>query len=178
MSFERGSPLNFVQESPAVRDRSRSPSPVAVIKPITQSPKPQPPYRRQASAGPIMVHAIPPAQNTSPSLPHAYYHNNQQQQINFVENVKIREDTYVTDNPQTIKYKYKSDARDEEDEHDDRPFDPNLVCAACNKQFRIGEIQEFRKHYKSCKKKEIKEETTDLDPPRHNIIVSSLVGFS
>ena len=27
-----------------------------------------------------------------------------------------------------------------------RPLDPNLVCPMCNKKFRIGEIQKFKKH--------------------------------
>ena len=30
------------------------------------------------------------------------------------------------------------------------PFDPNLVCPMCNKAFRIGQIQRFRAHVKSC----------------------------
>ena len=30
------------------------------------------------------------------------------------------------------------------------PFDPNLVCPMCNRRFRIGEIQKFRGHVKSC----------------------------
>ena len=31
------------------------------------------------------------------------------------------------------------------------PFDPNLICPLCRWQFRIGEIQKYRKHVKSCK---------------------------
>ena len=31
-----------------------------------------------------------------------------------------------------------------------RPFDPNLVCPMCRRQFRIGEIQKFKKHVNSC----------------------------
>ena len=31
-----------------------------------------------------------------------------------------------------------------------RPFDPNLVCPMCKKQFRIGEIQKFRRHVNTC----------------------------
>ena len=31
-----------------------------------------------------------------------------------------------------------------------RPFDPNLVCPMCRKQFRIGEIQKFRRHVNTC----------------------------
>ena len=31
------------------------------------------------------------------------------------------------------------------------PFDPNLICPMCRWQFRIGEIQKYRKHVKSCK---------------------------
>ena len=34
----------------------------------------------------------------------------------------------------------------------DIPFDPNLVCPKCKKQFREGEIQEYRKHFNSCTK--------------------------
>lgn len=31
-----------------------------------------------------------------------------------------------------------------------RPFDPNLVCPMCRRQFRIGEIQKFRRHVNTC----------------------------
>ena len=31
-----------------------------------------------------------------------------------------------------------------------RPFDPNLVCPMCRKQFRIGEIQKFKHHVNTC----------------------------
>ena len=31
-----------------------------------------------------------------------------------------------------------------------RPFDPNLVCPMCMKQFRIGEIQKFKHHVNTC----------------------------
>lgn len=34
----------------------------------------------------------------------------------------------------------------------DIPFDPNLVCPKCKKPFRVGEIQEYRKHFISCTK--------------------------
>ena len=142
---------------------------------MSQYPKPQPPYRRQASAGPIMVHAIPSAQYVSPPLPHANYYN-QQQQINFMENIKIREDAHVTDNPQTTKHKLDAGDKEEDDEHGDPPFDPNLVCVVCNKQFRIGEIQELRKHYISCQMKRSKEETIQLDPLRH-VLVSTQIKF-
>ena len=30
--------------------------------------------------------------------------------------------------------------------NEDIPFDPNLVCPKCGKRFRVGEIQNFRKH--------------------------------
>lgn len=33
-----------------------------------------------------------------------------------------------------------------------KPFDPNLVCPICSKQFRIGEIQKFRRHVNKCEK--------------------------
>ena len=34
-----------------------------------------------------------------------------------------------------------------------RPFDPNLVCPKCSRNFRMGEIQKFRHHVKhSCTK--------------------------
>ena len=31
-----------------------------------------------------------------------------------------------------------------------KPMDPNLVCPICGKNFRIGEIQKFRKHVDEC----------------------------
>lgn len=30
------------------------------------------------------------------------------------------------------------------------PFDPNLVCPMCRRQFKIGEIQKYRQHVKTC----------------------------
>lgn len=147
---------------PTARERSRSPSPVAIVKPMSQSPKHQGSYRRQASVGPVMVHAVVPlGRNVSSPLPHAHYYN-QQQQINFIKDVKIREDTQVSQNPQIMK-------RDIEDiEHDDRPFDPNLVCPTCKQQFRIGEIQEYSRHYKICQKQS-EEEAFQLDLLRQNV---------
>ena len=38
-------------------------------------------------------------------------------------------------------------------EGDSVPFDPNLVCPYCKKQFRLGEIQKFRRHADSCDRK-------------------------
>ena len=35
---------------------------------------------------------------------------------------------------------------------DDVPFDRNLVCPVCRVQFRLGEIQKFRKHVEICHK--------------------------
>ena len=32
----------------------------------------------------------------------------------------------------------------------DIPYDPNLVCPKCGRQFRRGEIQKFRKHHEGC----------------------------
>ena len=31
-----------------------------------------------------------------------------------------------------------------------KPFDPNLVCPTCNRQFRIFEIQKFKRHANEC----------------------------
>ena len=30
------------------------------------------------------------------------------------------------------------------------PYDPNLVCVYCHKQFRIGEIQKYKHHVGTC----------------------------
>ena len=30
--------------------------------------------------------------------------------------------------------------------NDDRPYDPNLICPKCGKQYRVGEIQKLRRH--------------------------------
>ena len=152
-------PLNLRscdQESPAATQiRSRSPSPVAIVKPMFQSLKPQSPHRQQASVGPVIVQALPLAQPVSPPLPHTHYSNQQQQRLNFIENAKIRDNPQTVDNSQTVK----------DEENDDRPFDPNLVCPTCKQQFRIGEIQEHRKHYKLCSVNKQK----DLDPVGQNV---------
>ena len=125
------------QESPAaIGNRSRSPSPVAVVTPMFQSPKLHSPYRQQASVGPVVAGTLPLAQPVSPPLPHVHVHYNQQQQQRLD----------VGDNPQA-----GADFRtSKNEESDDRPFDPNLVCPKCKQQFRIGEIQEYKRHYKLC----------------------------
>ena len=33
---------------------------------------------------------------------------------------------------------------------DDRPYDPNLVCPKCGKQYRVGEIQKLKQHVLKC----------------------------
>ncbi len=32
----------------------------------------------------------------------------------------------------------------------DAPFDPNLICPLCMRNFRIEEIQKYRKHVNTC----------------------------
>ena len=34
---------------------------------------------------------------------------------------------------------------------EDIPYDPNLICLKCNLNFRIGEIQKYRRHVPTCK---------------------------
>ena len=36
------------------------------------------------------------------------------------------------------------------DDDDDRPYDPNLVCPKCGKQYRVGEIQKIKQHILRC----------------------------
>ena len=36
------------------------------------------------------------------------------------------------------------------DDDDDRPYDPNLVCPKCGKQYRVGEIQKMKRHILRC----------------------------
>ncbi len=36
------------------------------------------------------------------------------------------------------------------DDSDEKPFDPNLVCPTCRKQFRVFEIQIFKRHANEC----------------------------
>ena len=33
---------------------------------------------------------------------------------------------------------------------DDRPYDPNLVCPKCGKQYRVGELQKLKRHILKC----------------------------
>ena len=40
------------------------------------------------------------------------------------------------------------------DDHSSFPYDPNLVCHKCGKQYHVGEIQKFKRHIKeTCPKK-------------------------
>ena len=38
----------------------------------------------------------------------------------------------------------------EEGSREDAPFDPNLICPTCMKQYRIGEVQLFKAHMGKC----------------------------
>ena len=97
---------------------SRSPSPVAFVKPMIQSQTPQYPYQRQANVGPVTAEALPLVQPKLPPQLHSYYSSQQQQQTEKVT-------PQIVDNTQTMKH----------NEQDDRPFDPNLVCPMCKQQF-------------------------------------------
>ena len=138
--------LQSCASPPTAQKRSPSPSPVAVInyKPMSQSENSKPQSLQQVNVEPIL-------KNVSPTLPYSVNNCNEQQQINFMEGAKVKEDAQVIDNPQTMKHNIKLD---DKSTIDDRPFDPNLVCLRCRKQFRIGEIQEYRKHYEDCQIKQ------------------------
>ena len=141
---------------------------------MSQNPiaKSQSPYQQQATVRPIMVGVLPSAQPVSRTFPHGHYFNEQQphQEINFLENAKIREETLTTDNPQTIKYALYLEDKDEE--YDNRPFDPNLVCLTCKKQFQIGEIQEYKKHCETCRIRycQAEEDPFQLDSARQSFV--------
>ena len=125
--------LNLWSQSPAATgNRSRSPSPVAVVTPVFRSPKLS--YRQQASVGPVVAEALPLAQPITPPLPQGRYNQQQQQRLE------------IGGNPQAV----DNFGTPRNGESDDRPFDPNLVCPKCKQQFRIGEIQEYKRHYKLC----------------------------
>ena len=131
---------------PTGRERASSPSLVAMVMPISQlrNSKPQSSYLQQVSVEPII-------KNLSPSMSHGRNHNEQQQVYDNMEDETIREDARVADYPQTVKYELlESNDVVEKGHFDDRPFDPNFVCLGCRKQFGIGEIQEYRKHYTDC----------------------------
>ena len=51
-----------------------------------------------------------------------------------------------------------------EEELSKLPVDPNLVCPICAKQFKIGQIQAFKKHTKACQQE--KEERERLPTPQ------------
>lgn len=145
--------------------KERPPSPsVAVVKPLSQAP-----YRRQASVGLIMSQASPLDCTASPPLVlhgenYFVYNQQQQEQINLMENVKIREEAELSNDAKAM----KQHIGDEADVHYDRPFDPNLVCPVCNLQFRVGEIQDYVKHYRSCQKQS-KETIHQVDIWRQNV---------
>ena len=117
-----------------------------MVKCISQprNSKPQSSYLQQASVEPII-------KNVSPSISHGRKDNEQRQIYDSMEDEMTGEDAQVADNPQIAKHELsESDVVVEKGHFDDRPFDPTLVCLGCRKQFQIGEIQEYRKHYTDC----------------------------
>ena len=52
----------------------------------------------------------------------------------------------------TAELSSKHNKSDTSDDDLQIPFDPNLVCPKCGRQFRRGEIQKLRKHHADCKR--------------------------
>ena len=72
---------------------------------------------------------------------------------------RVKEDTNVQENVllQGIDddiHQAVEEVQNEDDENEASlsgvPFDPNLVCPLCMKQFRLGEIQKYKKHVGKC----------------------------
>ena len=49
---------------------------------------------------------------------------------------------------------------------DQRPYDPNLICPMCMRQFRFGDIQKFKRHVNTC---DGTDSSDSCDQPQHLI---------
>ena len=72
---------------------------------------------------------------------------------------RVKEDTNIQENNllQGIDddiHQAAEEVQKEDDENEaslwEVPFDPNLVCPLCMKQFRLGELQKYKKHVGKC----------------------------
>ena len=90
-------------------------------------------YRRDA----LKKESFPPT--SAPSLP-VQPHQPQQQYHHVVPEPihQCRDDSGRMDQPTSY------------DQPTEIPFDPNLVCLKCGRQFRRGEVQKFMKHHERC----------------------------
>ena len=116
---DKPQPLRISSQSPPpkTRERSRSISPVAVVRPtcMSQSLRLRSPHEQSAHIEPVMgpirhrCTSTPTAiasPQFSPPQSHGHTSNSQQEGINFTESIKIREENHrAPDNPQTVKHK-------------------------------------------------------------------------
>ena len=58
------------------------------------------------------------------------------------------------------------------------PFDPNLICPMCGKQYRVGEIQILRLHINNLCREELDEECSDRDKENSYNTQSETVGYT
>ena len=120
------------------------------VQELLQS-QPSPPMNQHAHPDQLAQHSQPgqpdqlaqPVQATRPDQPVP----------------RVKEDTNVQENVllQGIDddiHQAVEEVQNEDDENEASlsgvPFDPNLVCPLCMKQFRLGEIQKYKKHVGKC----------------------------
>ena len=69
-------------------------------------------------------------------------------------NPSAHTDPYVQPfNPEAVNIEEKVIDSSLESMDDARPLDSNLICPLCGKQYRIGQIQNYKRHVHDCTNK-------------------------
>ncbi len=129
---------NSLKQSPIPRPRNSlsetgpDPNTYSTFKPpLDPSPKPKPkPKPRKRSVSPHRENATP----------HNQYHDPPSENDDAPKGL-VTEIQEMASN-----VLFHQNESDKQDTNELAPFDPNLVCPMCDRKYRIGEIQKFRKH--------------------------------
>ena len=84
-----------------------------------------------------------------PPLPHEEYQGEDEEDLHFQNRLQNLVDDEIHQEASEVMQQVSGGRRHIVTDRQ-RPFDPNLICPMCMKQFRIGEIQKFKHHVNTC----------------------------
>ena len=153
------SSLNWPQDSRAGELRVQQPEVRALTDPQAMAHY-QPAEGRFHASRSATDHSPPQNVASQPPVPHTFQRQSsvpgpsahgQQQQPSYVPQTNLMQ--YITTDIHAVAENVISQVNEEgarQPTIQHIPYDPNLVCAYCNKQFRIGDIQKYEHHVETC----------------------------